>query len=211
MLEGIGYGPRVAAAYAPWATADDAVPARVLDTRPGLVTALTEEGPRQASLGAGLLSAVAADAGAGPRAGDWVVLRAWPDRRWTVEAVLPRRTSVPGQGDPCCANVDVLVVLGGPWSRVPAVRGVERVGTDGRDVTGLRQRLAAGQTLAVAGGDRRSRAALVRRLAGTPLLAGPDDGPRLLLVPGGGALLVLACPPGAGLGDPGPGHVPAGP
>jgi len=29
-----------------------------------------------------------------PVTGDWLVIRAWPDARRTVEAVLPRRTSI---------------------------------------------------------------------------------------------------------------------
>lgn len=201
MLEGIGYGLRVAAGYAPWASAGDAVPARVLGIRCGLLTVLTARGPRDASLGAGVLAALAADAACGPCVGDWVVLRGWPDHRCTVEAVLPRRTTVPGAraDDPCLANVDVLVRLGDARSQPTPPRGVDVVDLGGEDdVEGLRRRLAAGETLAVAGGDERGRRALLRRLAGTALLLGDGAATRLLPVPGGGALVDL---PGAPSGD----------
>jgi hypothetical protein len=73
----------------------------------------------------------------------------------------------------------------------PAPEGVDVLRTDGRDVSKLRRRLAAGATLAVTGGDRRGRADLVQRLAGTPVLSGRGAGPCLLPVPGGGALVVV--------------------
>ncbi len=202
----MGYGPEVAAAYAPWTAAADAAPGRVLCAGPGLVRVLAEDGPRRASLGAGLLAALATEPGCAPWAGDWVVLRAWPDNRWTVEAVLPRRTTVPvpGQGEGrSCANVDVLVVLGGNQTDRTAPAAVEVLRTDGRDVAILEERLTAGRTLAVTGGEPRTRAALLRRLAGGDLLVLRDAGPCLLPVPGGGALVDLAGDPGLGLGGTG--------
>lgn len=194
------------------------MPGRVLRTRPGVVTVLTAQGPRDATLGAGVLIGLAGDGACGPCPGDWVVLRAWPDGRGTVEAVLPRRTTVPGAGaaDPCLANVDALVLLGACGPRPAPPPGVDLVAVRGADdVTAVRQRLAAGQTVAVAGADGRSRRALVRRLAGTAVLTGRDAGTRLLPVPGGGVLVEVPGAPWAGArrrtAHPGGGRPPPGP
>jgi ribosome biogenesis GTPase / thiamine phosphate phosphatase len=53
-----------------------------------------------------------------PCAGDWVVLRRWPDRRTTIEAVLPRRTALirrtadkAASGQVLAANMDVVAVV----------------------------------------------------------------------------------------------------
>jgi len=69
-------------------------PARVTRVDRGGCTALTTTGTIRATLGGLLLERLSRDTGEGPCAGDWVSLRTWPDRRVTVEAVLPRRTSV---------------------------------------------------------------------------------------------------------------------
>ncbi len=115
MLERIGYTPEVAAAFAPWAAAGDARAGRVLHADRGVVSVLAEDGPRRATLGGGLLGEIGAHPTAAPCPGDWVVLRGWPDRRWTVEAVLPRRTTVAcrfaGSEHVLCANADLAAVL----------------------------------------------------------------------------------------------------
>jgi ribosome biogenesis GTPase len=69
-------------------------PGRAASMDHGVGTVLTADGPVRASVGGGLLSAAAADRTLLPCAGDWLVLRTWPDRRTTIEAVLPRSTAV---------------------------------------------------------------------------------------------------------------------
>lgn len=207
MLETIGYGPGVARAFAPWA-ADDALVGRVVRVLPGAVSVLCEDGLRRASLGGPVLGEVAAHPVAAPCAGDWVVLRRWPDRRVTLESVLPRRTTVlsrGGAGDTraVCANVDVVAVPGparpgreeqlrrqSRLDRVAAAApGVEVVGCGHRDVDveRLRDLIAGRRTLALVGGGR-ARAALVRSIVGTEVLPA-CEGPGLVAVPGGGALV----------------------
>lgn len=116
MLETIGYDAATAASFAPWDAADASV-GRVARVDRGVLTVLTETGPHRVTLSGALLSRVAADpVAAAPCLGDWVVVRSWPDRRETVEHVLPRRTSlVPGYGDPAhapvAANVDLVAVV----------------------------------------------------------------------------------------------------
>jgi ribosome biogenesis GTPase len=107
------------------ASRTELTPARVAGLRPGGPLVLTGQGPAVLATASGvLLAAIAADPVAAPCLGDWVVLRAWPDRRHTVEWVLPRRGVLlapagghagPGPGDdgspmPIAANVDVLLV-----------------------------------------------------------------------------------------------------
>ncbi|MEV4500255.1 ribosome small subunit-dependent GTPase A, partial [Micromonospora arborensis] len=65
-------------------------PGRVARVDRGVCTVLTAPGPVRASLGGAVLAAAARDPSALPFAGDWVLLTHWPDRRVTVEAVLPR-------------------------------------------------------------------------------------------------------------------------
>lgn len=115
MLETIGYDAVTAASFAPWDAADASV-GRVARVDRGVLTVLTETGPHRVTLSGALLSRIAADPAAAPCLGDWVVVRSWPDRRETVEHVLPRRTClVPGYGDPAhapvAANVDLVAVV----------------------------------------------------------------------------------------------------
>lgn len=115
MLETIGYDAATAASFAPWDAADASV-GRVARVDRGVLTVLTETGPHRVTLSGSLLNLVAGDPAAAPCLGDWVVLRSWPDRRETVEHVLPRRTAVlPGYGDPAhapvAANVDLVAVV----------------------------------------------------------------------------------------------------
>ena len=117
MLETIGYDAATAASFKPWDTAD-AVLGRVLRVDRGVAGVLTESGPVRASWGGGVLARVAHDPTEAPCAGDWCVLRNWPDRRTTVEHVLPRRTAVvratagkSAEGQVICANVDLVGVV----------------------------------------------------------------------------------------------------
>lgn len=116
MLETIGYDAATAAAFAPWDAGDTSV-GRVVRVDRGVLGVLTEAGPHRVTVGGALLGLVAQDAAWAPCLGDWVVVRSWPDRRETVEHVLPRRTTlVQGYGDPrhqpvLAANVDLFAVV----------------------------------------------------------------------------------------------------
>lgn len=96
----------------------DARPGRVLRADRGVCTVLTGAGMERTSLGGGVLLAAACDPALLPCAGDWVVVRQWPDRRATLEAVLPRRTAVirrtadkDSSGQVLAANLDVAAVV----------------------------------------------------------------------------------------------------
>lgn len=117
MLETIGYDAATAASYAPWDTADASV-GRVVRVDRGVAAVLTESGPVRASWGGAVLQRVAHDPTEAPCAGDWCVLRAWPDHRTTIEHVLPRRNAVvratagkAAEGQVICANVDLVGVV----------------------------------------------------------------------------------------------------
>ncbi len=116
MLETIGYDAATAASFAPWDAADAFV-GRVVRVDRGVLTVLTETGPHRVTIGGALLGLVAHDPAKSPCVGDWVVVRSWPDRRETVEHVLPRRTAlVPLYGDAghtpvLAANVDLVAVV----------------------------------------------------------------------------------------------------
>ena len=116
MLETIGYDAATAASFAPWDAADAFV-GRVLRVDRGVLTVLTATGPHRVTIGGALLGLVAHDPAKMPCVGDWVVVRSWPDRRETVEHVLPRRTAlVPLYGDAAhtpvlAANVDLVAVV----------------------------------------------------------------------------------------------------
>jgi ribosome biogenesis GTPase / thiamine phosphate phosphatase len=117
VLESIGYDAATAASFAPW-DAGDAVVGRVVRVDRGIASVLTEDGPLRASWGGDVLAGIARDPTATPTAGDWCVLRDWPDHRVTVEHVLPRRTAVvratagkQSEGQAVCANVDLVGVV----------------------------------------------------------------------------------------------------
>lgn len=104
---------RQASAYA-----EDGVPGRVARVDRGICSVLTQEGVVRASWGAELLDAVGADPVLTPCTGDWGIVKHWPDGPTTVEAVLPRRTSVvratavgTSVGQVLAANLDVVAVV----------------------------------------------------------------------------------------------------
>jgi ribosome biogenesis GTPase len=69
---------------------------RVVSVEIGVVTVVSRRRRLRATLGAGLLEAIAQDPEAGPRVNDRVRLRSWADGPVTVEAVLvrsPRQSS----------------------------------------------------------------------------------------------------------------------
>lgn len=137
MLERIGYVPEMAG----WAAAADASLGRVVRVDRGVAGVLTDTGPARASFGADVLAGIAADPMAAPCPGDWCVVREWPDRRTTLEVILPRRSAVVraaagehSHGQVLCANVDFAVVvmslhpvpmLAGPEWLVPVLAGPE--------------------------------------------------------------------------------------
>jgi ribosome biogenesis GTPase len=55
---------------------------------------LDAEGTHRVSVGGPVLASAANDPARLPCAGDWVVVRAWPDGRTAIEHVLPRRTAI---------------------------------------------------------------------------------------------------------------------
>ncbi len=131
VLERIGYEPDMAG----WATAADAHLGRVVRVDRGLVSVLTEDGPLRTSIGGALLGRMAQDPTEGPCTGDWCVVRGWPDNRFTVERLLPRRTAVvratageQSHGQVLCANVDVAAAVVA-LHPMPVLAKVERLVT----------------------------------------------------------------------------------
>ncbi|MFG1606324.1 ribosome small subunit-dependent GTPase A [Actinoplanes sp. NPDC049265] len=126
----LGWDDNFASAYRP---AADCTPARVLRADRGVCTTLGTDGVIRASLAGGLLLAAAGDPARLPCAGDWVVLRRWPDRRTTVEGVLPRRTTLirrtadkDASGQVLAANMDTVAVVE-PIDPAPDSARVERL------------------------------------------------------------------------------------
>ncbi|MFC4064324.1 ribosome small subunit-dependent GTPase A [Actinoplanes subglobosus] len=96
----------------------DAGPGRVLRTDRGVCTVLTTDGVTRATLGGSVLIDTARDPALMPCPGDWVVLRHWPDRRTTLELVLPRRTTLirrtadkDASGQVLAANMTTVAVV----------------------------------------------------------------------------------------------------
>ncbi len=133
VLETVGLDRGLILAAAPWVAAADASLGRVVRVDRGLVSVLTEDGARRASIGGGLLGRVALEPTEAPCTGDWCVLREWPDDRRTVEQILPRRTALvravageQSRGQVLCSNIDIaaLVVALHP---LPVLSKVERL------------------------------------------------------------------------------------
>jgi ribosome biogenesis GTPase len=131
-LAGLGWDDAWAGAYAPHARPGH-WPARVIRGDRGVCTVLGPAGTGRASAGGGLLAAAAGDPRLLPCAGDWVVVRDWPDGRTTIEAVLPRRTRVVraqadrrSLGQVLAANVDALAVVE-PMDPAPDLARIERL------------------------------------------------------------------------------------
>jgi ribosome biogenesis GTPase len=92
-LSSLGWDDGFASAYARFA-APDRHAARVIRVDRGVCSVLGFDGPGRASVAGTLLPAAFHDPLALPATGDWVVVRAWPDHRDTIEAILPRRTAI---------------------------------------------------------------------------------------------------------------------
>ncbi|HEX8343481.1 MAG TPA: ribosome small subunit-dependent GTPase A [Actinoplanes sp.] len=131
-ISSLGWDDAFAADYAPF-DRPDAVPARVLRADRGVCTVLGADGVTRASLAGTILLGAARDPAGLPCAGDWVVVRRWPDRRTTVEVVLPRRTALirrtadkDSVGQVLAANMDIVAVVE-PMDPIPDDARVERL------------------------------------------------------------------------------------
>jgi ribosome biogenesis GTPase / thiamine phosphate phosphatase len=133
-LASLGWDAGFASAYTEFATSSaDQVPGRVVRADRGVCTVLTTAGPVRASLAGSLLAAAGRDPVALPCAGDWVVVRTWPDGRISAEAILPRRASLvrrtagkDSSGQILAANIDAAAVVE-PIDPSPDIGRVERL------------------------------------------------------------------------------------
>jgi ribosome biogenesis GTPase len=131
-LSQLGWDETFVSAYRPF-DRSDAAPGRVLRADRGVCTVLAADGVTRASLGGPVLLDCARDPALLPCAGDWVVLRRWPDRRVTIEAVLPRRTLLirrtadkDSTGQVLAANMDTVAVVE-PIHPEPDAARIERL------------------------------------------------------------------------------------
>jgi ribosome biogenesis GTPase / thiamine phosphate phosphatase len=131
-LSRLGWDDDFATAYRPLDRSDSR-PARVLRADRGVCTVLAADGVRRATLAGAVLLHAARDPALLPCAGDWVVVRHWPDRRITIEAVLPRRTTLirrtadkDASGQVLAANMDTVAVVE-PVHPAPDDARVERL------------------------------------------------------------------------------------
>jgi ribosome biogenesis GTPase len=116
-LPSLGWDDHFRSAYLRYDRSDQQ-PARVTRVDRGVCTLLAAAGTLRASSGGALLATAAHDLTRLPCAGDWAVVRTWPDDRLTIEAVLPRRTAVvrasagaEALGQVLVANVDTIAVV----------------------------------------------------------------------------------------------------
>lgn len=131
-LAQLGWNTFFASAYRPL-DRSDAAPGRVLRADRGVCSVLTTDGVIRATLAGSVLLSAARDPARLPCAGDWVVVRRWPDRRTTLECVLPRRTALvrrtadkDSSGQVLAANMDTVAVVE-PMHPAPDDARVERL------------------------------------------------------------------------------------
>lgn len=131
-LASLGWDDAYAAVFAPCAR-PDARPARVTRVDRGACTVISTTGPERATFAGTLLATAQRDPKRLPCAGDWVVLRTWPDRRTTVEAVLPRRSAIVRSSagkaalqQVLAANIDAAAVVE-PIDPEPDLGRIERL------------------------------------------------------------------------------------
>lgn len=131
-LSQLGWDDVFASSYRPL-DRSDSVPGRVLRADRGVCTVLDASGVTRASLAGSVLLNAARDPARLPCAGDWVVLRRWPDRRTTIECVLPRRTTLirrtadkESSGQVLAANMDTVAVVE-PMLPAPDDARIERL------------------------------------------------------------------------------------
>lgn len=111
----------------------DQRPGRVIRVDRGVCTVLGAGGAIRASLAGSVLGRAARDPAVLPCAGDWVLVRTWPDARLTVESVLPRRTAIVRRstekgstGQVLAANLDTAAVVE-PMHPAPELARIERL------------------------------------------------------------------------------------
>lgn len=131
-LSSLGWDDDLTAGYLRYDRPDQC-PGRVTRADRGVCTVLTGAGAIRASVAGSLLAAAAREPVAMPCAGDWVAVRRWPDGRLTIEAVLPRRTSIvrrtsdkQSQGQVLAANLDAAAVVE-PMHPTPDLGRIERL------------------------------------------------------------------------------------
>jgi ribosome biogenesis GTPase len=131
-LSQLGWDDAFASAYRPM-DRSDSTPGRVLRADRGVCTVLAAAGVSRATLAGSVLLSAAHDPARLPCAGDWVVLRRWPDRRVTIECVLPRRTTLirrtadkDSSGQVLAANMDTVAVVE-PMHPAPDDARIERL------------------------------------------------------------------------------------
>jgi len=131
-LSALGWDATFASAYRSF-DRPDTLPARVLRADRGVCTVLDPSGVTRASLAGSVLLGAADDPANLPCAGDWVVLRRWPDRRTTVECVLPRRAALirrtsdkDSSGQVLAANMEAVAVVE-PMHPAPDDARIERL------------------------------------------------------------------------------------
>jgi ribosome biogenesis GTPase len=131
-LSRLGWDETFVSAYRPY-DRRDTTPGRVLRADRGVCTVLDQAGVTRATLAGTVLLDSARDPANLPCAGDWVVLRHWPDRRVTVEGVLPRRTALirrtadkDSTGQVLAANMDTVAVVE-PIHPEPDAARIERL------------------------------------------------------------------------------------
>ncbi len=171
-LSELGWDDTFASAYHRF-DRSDATAGRVLRIERGICIVAAAAGITRAGLSGNILLTAAADPASLPCAGDWVVLRHWPDRRVTVECVLPRRTvlippagAADSGGPALAANLDFVAIVA-PIQPEPQAAQVAR--SLARE-TGAKPLLILTKSDTVKDPD-----AIVRRLAwrtgGVPVLA----------------------------------------
>jgi ribosome biogenesis GTPase len=106
---------------------------RVLRADRGASTVCTAAGEIRAALGGTVLAAAHGDPVALPCAGDWVAVRRWPDKRVTIECVLPRKSAIvrrtagkQATGQVLAANLDVAAVVAS-LDPTPELETIERL------------------------------------------------------------------------------------
>jgi ribosome biogenesis GTPase len=111
----------------------DCEPGRIVRADRGISTVLRATGEVRASLGSTAMCAAAADPVALPCAGDWVMLRHWPDRRVTIEKVLPRKAAIvrrtsdkESAGQVLAANITAAAVVAS-MDPLPELATIERL------------------------------------------------------------------------------------
>ena len=131
-LSALGWDDTFAARFARLDRPDSS-PGRVLRADRGFCTVAEAGGITRATIAGSALLAAAHDPARLPCAGDWVVLRRWPDHRVTIECVLHRRTTLirrtsgkDSSGQVLAANMDTVAVVE-PMHPTPDDARIERL------------------------------------------------------------------------------------